>query len=491
MNRSHAILAACTLLFAPAALAQPTVNLPPLTGEMAVATRWQSRVKLGHDMATISAKPFTLSARFFPQHRVPHFGAVIGMAISDASRERFAIGQSLITNKDPSWAKPAVGLFIGATETTFDAETKLLLNQWNHLAVVFVPTQGWTVYLNGAKIGSAPDNGFRAKGELSIGRINENAKSSQFYGLIDDVAVFDVALSARDIAHHAALKALVGTEAGLKWGWRFNGNAETMNAQSKPPVIEGNARKVPVSVERNPNDLKNMPAPVQVAKYTLPFPEDAEYYVVQGNCGNGHHWGNYAFTWDFIYAGSRNDSLPLRQANGNVGATEKFNILKGQGQTIVAIADGTVVHANWEFVEGDGSKVPNATIVRHGPAEYSAYYHLQKGSFPAQFPWASPKQPFTTSLAAFGAIDAGTLPASYPKVSAHKPVGGEGGTGMEACPNCYHLHFGVLDQLDLFHYNSRISRPIHFLPFESSSDRITWKTVSGVPEAKTFIRRKL
>ncbi len=404
---------------------------------------------------------------------------------------KFAIGQSFTSGEKPSWAKPAIGLMLGGTQSTYEAESKLKLNQWNHLAVVFVPKQGWTTYLNGFNIGTAPDNGFRAMGELSVGRVNEEAKDSQFYGMVDDVAVFETALSARDINRYAAMKALSGTEAGLKWGWRFNAGDEVMNAQSKPPFIEGNAKKVIVSADRNPKDVNSMPAPVQALKYDLPFPYEAEYYVVQGNSGNSHHWGHWAFTWDFIYAGDRSDSQVVRAASGNFQATDILNKRKGPGQPLVSIAAGTVMHANWEVTEGDGNKVPNATIVRHGPGEYSAYYHLRKDSFPAQFPWPSPKQPFSVGESVFAAMDAGAIPDTYPKIAAHKPIGTLGGTGMEACKDCYHLHFGMLDQLDLNSYGKRITRPVHFAEFETSLDRISWKNASGIPEANTYVRRKM
>jgi len=66
-----------------------------------------------------------------------------------------------------------------------------------------------------------------------------------------------------------------------------------------------------------------------------------------------------------------------------------------------------------------------------------------------------------------------------------------GGTGMKGWKNCYHLHFGVLDQPDVIGvFNDRITRPIHFSQFESSPDRIKWTTMSGLPLEGTFVRRK-
>ncbi|MEO6391144.1 MAG: LamG-like jellyroll fold domain-containing protein [Pyrinomonadaceae bacterium] len=457
---------------------------------MAFSTRWQSRVKLGNNLYAISASGFSVSVRFFPIYRVPHFGAVLGVRSPAGD---FAVGQWLVTKdtKDsPSWAKPAVGLIVGSTLEKYVAEGSLRINEWNHLAVVFVPAKGWTVYLNGVPMGTIPDSGFRASGEISIGRIAQSDKLSQFYGLIDDVAVFDQALTPVEVKSYAALTSLTGSEAGLKWGWSFDSPNEVMNAQSQVPVIEGNAVNVQVSPTRSPSDQYEMPVPVQSVAYELPIPYEAEYYVVQGNSGNSHHWDRFAFTWDLIYAGQRIDPLNLRTASGNFRATDLLNKRLGQGQPLVSIADGTAVHANWNFVEGDGSEVPNATIIRHGPSEYSVYYHLMKDTFPALFPWPSPKQPFTVTASDFAAIDNGTIPVTYPKVTAGQKVGGLGGTGMKECKECYHLHFGVLDQPDLRFFGDRISRPIHFKSFEFSTDRINWRTMSGVPQEGTFIRRK-
>jgi hypothetical protein len=453
-------------------------------GEMAYSTRWQSRVKLGNDISTISNSSFTIMARFFPIYRVPHFGAVVAARGSSGD---FAVGQWMVSSENPTNAVPALGLIVGSTQKQFAAQRLLRINEWNYLAVVFKPSTGWQAFLNGVAMGSIRDSGFRAKGELSAGRIAQSDKLSQFYGLIDDVAVFDTALTASQIKTFGELKSFTGSEAELEWGWRFDVGSDVMTTQSQSPVVEGNAVKVGVSFNRSPNDALKMPAPVQAQTYILPFPVDAEYYVVQGNSGNTHHWGPFAFTWDFIYAGKRSDSLEVRKKNGNRQATEAFNKLNGPGQPLTSIADGSVVHANWKFVEGDGSAIPNATIVRHAPGEYSAYFHLQKDSFKTLFPWS--RAEFTIAPSNFLALDNGTIPA--PAVGAGKKIGGLGGTGMKLCTDCFHLHFGVLDQPDLIGiFNDRISRPIHFAAFETSIDRINWFTMSGIPAEGTFVRRK-
>lgn len=465
-------------------------NLNPRPASMAYSTRWQSRVRLGNDLSTISASAFSVSVRFFPIYRAPHFGAVFGVRGSSGD---FAFGQWLVTKDvtgEASWAKPAVGLIVGSEQKQYVADGSLQINKWNHLAVVFKPRSGWTIYLNGVSIGTVPDSGFRASGEISMGRIAQSDKLSQFYGLIDDVAVFDKALTATEVQSYAALKSLTGSEAGLKWGWDFDTASGVMNTQSQTPVVEGNAIKVKVSATRSPVDQRAMPDPVQAVAYRLPFPYEAEYYVVQGNSGNSHHWGPFAFTWDFIYAGKRTDTLSVRKANGNFSATDLLNKQQGQGKPLVSIAPGTAVHANWNFVEGDGSKVPNSTIVRHAQDEYSAYYHLKKNSFPDLFPWPSPKQSFTITTSQFAAINGGTIPTTYPQVTAGQQLGGLGGTGMEDCTDCYHLHFGVLDQPDLSTFVDRVTRPIHFETFEWSTDRINWKLLTGIPKEGTFVRRK-
>lgn len=452
---------------------------------MAYSTRWNSRVRLGNDLSAISNSAFTVMARFMPIYRAPHFGAVIGLRGQNGD---FAIGQWIVTSESPTQATPALGMIVGGTQKQFAAAKTLRIGEWNYLAVVFKPSQGWTAYLNGVEMGSVPVSEFRAKGELSAGRISPNDKASQFYGMIDDVAVFDTALSPARIKFYGELNSFKGTEPGLKWGWRFDAGGDGMNQQSKTPVIEGNALKIKVSASRSPSDATKMPNPVQTATYQLPFPVNAEYYVVQGNSGNSHHWGPWAFTWDFIYAGKRSDPLSVRKANGNFTATDAINKKDGPGQPLTSIARGRVVHANWKFIEGDGSKIPNATIVRHAPGEYSAYFHMQQNSFPSLFPWT--KQAFTIKPADFAAIDGGSVPPIYPAIDGGQPVGGLGGTGMEKCTVCFHLHFGVLDQPDLIGiFNDRITRPIHFAAFESSPDRINWTVTSGIPKEGTFVRR--
>ena len=99
--------------------------------------------------------------------------------------------------------------------------------RWRHVAVV-VQDGTAQVYLDGVASAAAQGVGsLTASGPLIFGRKRDELGNvgdtlTQFFGLIDDVAVFDRPLAATEVAALAAVPGLTGSETGLVAGWTFD-----------------------------------------------------------------------------------------------------------------------------------------------------------------------------------------------------------------------------------------------------------------------------
>lgn len=473
-------------------------------GNKAPAFLWKSRVWLNNDFDAVSASNanYTISAKFFPQYALPHYGVIF--TANGSNGHKLVIAQQIDYHKtncyDPVheigctgevW-EPAISLWVDRTETIQRVSTTLpglKMGQWNHVAVVFKNGLGWKVLLNGINVIDVADGGFRPYGKMTIGNASTYNKFTQFYGLIDDVAVFTTALSGSVLTTLQNTNRLTAMS-GMKYGWTFDATP-TLTAESNVPTLGSNAVWVGVSDDRHPLDIGAVPKPIQSATFRLPIPVEYEAFVVKGNSSD-HHSGPWAWTWDFLYAGKRSDSTTTRQ-NTDPWAV---NLASGKGRKLVAAADGEVVQANWNFVEGDGSTIPNSVQIRHAPGEYSSYYHFTKNSFKDLFPWSG--SAIRLAPADFATVDSsplGSSPTIYPLVSNAEAIGAEGGTGMlksdgTPCFDCFHLHYGVLDQPDIAaDYGDRITKPTEFVDYEYSYDRLTWYAGAGVPQVGTYVRR--
>jgi hypothetical protein len=78
---------------------------------------------------------------------------------------------------------------------------------WVHIVGVFEPNTSMTVYVNGAVVGTPLTTGvpaavFSGSADLWIGRQFSTATNVSFEGLIDEVAIYNTALSAEQVAAH-------------------------------------------------------------------------------------------------------------------------------------------------------------------------------------------------------------------------------------------------------------------------------------------------
>ncbi|MCC7475630.1 MAG: PEP-CTERM sorting domain-containing protein [Pirellulales bacterium] len=117
---------------------------------------------------------------------------------------------------DPRGTTPGVGFYVGtdgsaATLTLLDTNTDIPLGVdggWTHLAAVYEPNVRMSVYMNGVSIGEKTTglpvvDLYNGTAPLWIGRNWRNdVTNTSFEGRIDEVAVYDTALSPEQILAH-------------------------------------------------------------------------------------------------------------------------------------------------------------------------------------------------------------------------------------------------------------------------------------------------
>jgi murein DD-endopeptidase MepM/ murein hydrolase activator NlpD len=310
------------------------------------------------------------------------------------------------------------------------------------------------VYLNGRRLGNDQSGGDLVgagspypTGTLRLGSTADG--KTQFYGLLDDLAVFDKALSQAEINQLAASASLTGSEDGLLAGIPFDlgleYGPELQHAPTYEDLIAGKsaARYVVVSGTHSSADAQHLLWPVQQKALHLPFAGGQPWKVLQPfNNPSSSHNDYAAFCWDFV----RSDVAdPLADTCGS---------------PLYAAGKGEVVDA---FDEGGGANLdaPNVLDIEMAPDEIAGYMHLRTGSI--------------TSV--LGASPKGKT------VSRGQHIGSAGTRKQHNC----HLHFGVKNILG----DGALTFPVAFSDYEvwdSGSDK--WKPVHlGMPRPGEVFRR--
>jgi len=302
--------------------------------------------------------------------------------------------------------------------------------KWRHLSVNRQGTRV-TISLDGAQIGQLSAGSLPARGKLCLGRLaHPDGPQDQFYGFIADVTVNEQALAPSSLS--------------------LRGSASTMRVSS-----DGNAE----------SDARRLPEPTHTTHWSLPFPKEQVWLVIQGSNSALSHHDIAAFALDFIRVDPRFvRGNPERRPGGSHRVTE--------GAPLVAAADGRVVSVVDCFANdnsgrcvGGGSKAPpigqmsarnrNLICVEHGASETTCLLHLQQRS---------------ARVAPGAVVERGT------------PLGRAGSTGVPAP----HLHFALCDQAEPSEpgeFTDLVSLPVAFDDYFASDDfGETWRQVArGTP----------
>lgn len=373
----------------------------------------------------------TLLVRFMPQH--PYGGP--GPLLAEASGGgTYLLGQgdySWLTSSDEVVGPAALFIQVGSAKVTYPVPGFAndvggpdgYRGAWQQLAAV---RQGNLIrlFLNGQAL--TPEGGAdlvvpasgrpAATAPVRIGRRSAGTSESrlywQYYGLIDEVAVYTTALGVSALAQAAAGTGLTGNESGLLAGWTFDSGAQPASlarAVHLPTAAELPDHLTPDASHPVPAYLVNISSDLDSAqdrakmdrrpskmRATLPFGSGEWWRVGQGRetPGNSHSGGTAAYSTDYS------------RVNG-----ETF------GSVVFAAAPARVIYQ-------DDRAGKEAMSVYHAPFERAVYMHLRTGFFAKYFAG----QPF--------AIDAPL--AQQPAFAARDPIAEVGHH-----PNGDHLHLTI------------------------------------------------
>jgi murein DD-endopeptidase MepM/ murein hydrolase activator NlpD len=428
-----------------------TCNNVPLNSAAGIG--WRGYVDTDLSLAGLGEE-YTIAFRFLLQYP----NAYAAPIISDSASGNFYVAKdyfndSLIVN------------FNGTTRS-FSA-SKLAGSVWHHVTVRRNST-GVTVFLNGSAIcpdtGSCtiPPGGSTVSGVLRLGRsasaITFSNRDGQFYGFIDDVAVFKKALDTTEIAALAAQTRLTGTESDLFAGYSFDTltpSGGALPASMKGPVtfethtpgavIPGkSAYRALVSQARDSAfDAKLLPIAFQQKALKLPFPAGEAWEVIQGwdsPASTDSHNGAASFCWDFKLAGK--------------DASET------KGKPIFAAAGGKVVETRNDRDSCVGAP-SSYVMIEQAPLEIGAYLHFVMGSVE---------------------VSDGTT------VSTGTKLAQAGDTGNSGCGG-FHLHFS-LHTAPESQPGTLVTFPGAFSDYEVSTDSgVSWSHIDrGVPKLGEWVR---
>jgi hypothetical protein len=237
-----------------------------------------------------------------------------------------------------------------------DAVPTQPLAKWRRLAV---SRRGAlvTITLDGVNVGELTAGSLPAKGKLQLGRLaHPDGPQDQFYGFIDDIVIDEAPLAPSALS--------------------LRGSASVVQVSSS-----GDAER----------DAQQLPAPAHTTRFSLPFPEEQVWLVIQGANSALSHNDIAAFALDFIRVDPRFvRENPGRRPGGSHRATD--------GAPLVAAARGRVVSLVDCFADDNsgrcantGGNTPtsagqlsarnrNLVCVEHRAGETTCLLHLQQQS---------------------------------------------------------------------------------------------------------------
>jgi len=310
--------------------------------------------------------------------------------------------------------------------------------RWRHLALTRRGDRV-TVRLDDAPIGELTAGSQLAKGPLRLGRLaHPEGPQDQFYGLITALTVNEHALPTSSLSLY--------------------GSARSIRVSS-----DGDARL----------DAARLPLPTHSTRFSLPFPEEQVWLVIQGDNSALSHNDTAAFALDFIRVDPRFvGANPGRRPGGSHRATDGAPLVAAAGGRVASLVD-CFTNDNRGFCANGASRARaigqllarnrNLICVEHRAGETTCLLHLRQGS--VRF--------------APGAV-----------VERGETLGLAGTTGVPAP----HLHFALCDRAEPNEpgeFADLVTLPVAFDDYFASDDfGQTWQHVArGTPTPGQWVTR--
>ena len=408
---------------------------------MALACSWSGYADTGVGLDSFFGSDHTVAVRFLAQYPNAYRGPMVG-----STAGTYLIGQGDFL-ADGAFATTKVIAMVGGQQVVH--QVSLQAGEWHHLALVR-SGDSFQLYLDGSAVEASFAADAQAPGgSLRLGRAAFDPATdhvaTQFYGLLDDVAVFTRGLGADEVQSLAAESSLAGSESGLLAGFTFPAAYAASGPLNPAITLSYGASLVDVSAGRNGSaDIGLIPL-ASTDFVRVPFADGQELYVIQGYDNPvGSHQGYASFCWDFDLAGkAQSDSA---------------------GAAFDSAVFGSVDAVLQSGVSGRGNP-PNYISVGYGDNEFADHLHLQQNS---------------------AVVSAGD------PVNAGDHLADVGDTGVAA--GAFHLHFATTNVGEAQHQASGrdfVTVPAPLCNYEVSNDSgNTWAPVTrGIPTAGQWIRR--
>ncbi len=409
----------------------------------AIAMSWPAAAGTDFDLDAWLEDDHTIFVKFAPQYPMATTAAVLG---------ENGGGTYLFGTFDYNATIPGPKLVLAIGDRFEDWSFDMVPGQWVSAALV-ADREGddivYTVWANGRRLNPAfqvPVNALEfPTGSVRIGQRTSLAPGPirQFYGLIDDVVVFDSALDDEDVEEMSALEYLfTGRERGVVATMLV----EELDDADIPETsldLSGTATIVDIE-DHTSNASEHFVEPFAGTPLQLPFEPGVAWEVVRGYADRTtHHVGVGAFGLDFKVAGF--PALPA-YPEGTAGAP------------VLAAAPGTLIAS--DDSRASGQQPANFVEIEHDIGEYARYLHIQRGS------------------------GQGTLGL---EVEAGTPIGLAGDVGATA-PGVNQIHFELGSRPSSA--ESGVTYPAVFRDFERQADDGSWVPVSrAVLQEGDVVRR--